>query len=102
MLLKSILLALLYMIPIATFVLYQISKAKRIKKDLLILEKSFETESVLLKHVKQDSEQFLEWNFIAFIEDYEKHQVNIQEYVSKYLEYYGTNNEFHTFRSEEQ
>lgn len=90
------------MIPITAFSYYQISKAKRIEKDLLILEKSFETESVLLKHVKQTSEQFLEWNFMAFLEDYEKHRVNIQEYVSKYLEYYGTDNEFHTFRSEEQ
>ena len=102
MLLKSLLLAILYMILISAFVYYQILRAKRIKKDLLILEKSFETENILLKHVKQESEQFLEWNFIAFIKDYDKKQVNIQEYVNKYLEYYGTNNEFHTFRSEER
>lgn len=102
MLLKSILLSIVFMIPIAIAVYFFNKKIKTIEKDSLVLEKLFEVESELLKLLKEDSQEFLEWNFFAFIEGYYVKQVSIKEYVQKYIEYFGTVNEFHTFRSEEQ
>ncbi len=102
MLLKSILLSTVFMIPIVIIVYFFNKKIKTTEKDLMVFEKSFEVESELLKCLKEDSQEFLEWNFIAFIEDYYVKQVSIKEYVQKYIEYFGTANEFHTFRSEEK
>lgn len=101
MLLKSLWLSVLYIIPVVIAVYFFNKKIKTTEKDFMVFEKSFEAESELLKFLKEDSEQFLEWNFIAFIEDYYVKQVSIKEYVQKYIEYFGTVNEFHTFRSEE-
>lgn len=102
MLLKAVLSSIMFMVPVSIIAYILHKRKKQTEKDLMVFEKSFEVESELLKFLKDDSKEFLEWNFVAFIEDYYIKQVSIKEYVQKYIEYFGTVNEFHTFRSEEK
>jgi len=100
MLLIAILRSIVIMIPISFFLIYRYEKKKKQEKDWEILSKTIMIEDLLLSKVEVNSEQFSEWNFVAYMEDFDNVVPDLNTYVNAYLKNFGTENEFHTFRSE--
>lgn len=76
---------------------------RAMKRELFeIIEKTDEVSNEIHEYseVKSDEDIFLLWDIEEFLED-EAFYIDVDKYVSRYTEAFGTEKEFHTLRSKE-